>query len=116
MDSEKRRIIDLLRKNLVFTGKDLEEISDNFEQYREELQDLCSQINSHNLITEELSQLSSRSARLNYENYETYMAVHTNAIKISGSRAALRISGQKLSPDLDEEIEELLGKYLMMKF
>lgn len=116
MDSEKAKIIDLLRKNLVFKGQELDEISDNFDLYREELKKLCKEIDAHNRTTEELSKLSSKSARLNYENYETYMAVHTNAIKISGSRAALKIAGQRLTSELEKEIDDLLDKYLMMKF
>lgn len=64
----------------------------------------------------ELSRLSSEEARLNYESYETYMSVHANSIAISGHRGAIRISGQNLSRDIESEIEELLSKYIPIKF
>lgn len=116
MDSEVSKVIGLLEKNLILNSSEIEELAGNFEEYREEIESLLKELGKYNEAAEELSRLNSRSARLNYENYETYMAVHTNSIKISGSRSALKIAGQKLSRDIQNEIQDILDKYLMIKF
>lgn len=116
MDSETQHIFEILRKNLILDSYELAELEENLSEYRDEINSLISEFTKYSDANRELSRLSTRSARLNYENYETYMAVHTNSIKISGSRSALKIAGEKLSPEVVDEIENLLDKYLMIKF
>lgn len=116
MNSEDKNTVEVLRRNLILDRYELEELESNFESYREDISSLLEELHKYNEVNRELSQLSTRSARLNYENYETYMAVHSNSIKISGSRSALKIAGEKLSKDVVKEIDDLLDKYLMIKF
>lgn len=116
MDSEASDALEILGKNLILSKSELEKLAANYGDYREEVEALLAEFRKHKQASAELSSLNSRSARLNYELYETYMAVHTNSIKISGSRSALRIAGQRLSQETEIEIEEILEKYLMMKF
>ena len=116
MASEVERAIEFLRKNLRLESSDIEEIRDNFQDYAEEIYGLIAEFRNYKKAGEELGNLNSQAARLNYEMYEKFMAVHTNSIRISGSRSALKISGQKFSKDVEKTIEELLARYLMIEF
>lgn len=116
MKTDLRKNLETLSRNINLSVDELREIRDNYREYEEEVEKLVGQITRFSELKDELSGISTKIARLNYENYETYMAVHTNSIAISGHRAAIRISGQRLSKELEEDLEELLDKYLMMKF
>ncbi len=116
MRSENDKILNQLVKYVDLTPDQIQEIRDNFQLYERSILDLLAQASKYTKLKEDFSRLLSDEARLNYENYETYMAVHTNSIAISGHRAAIRISGQRLSKDIEIELEDLLSKYLMMKF
>lgn len=116
MESEPGYALKAISKAVSITPGEMAELRSNFELYSEEIKDLLREMAEYNKVKEELGQLNSRSARLNYENYETYMAVHTNSIKISGSRAALKLGGLTLSEEIENEIEDLLSKYLMIRF
>lgn len=116
MGTEAARRLDLLSKHLVLSSEELKEIMDNYSYYETAVEELLGRIARHTELKDELSSLSAKIARLNYENYETYMAIHTNSIAISGHRAAIKISGQRLSKDVEEDLTDLLAKYLMLKF
>ncbi len=116
MASEVDRAIGFLKKNLRLESSDIEEIRANFQDYSEEITNLMVEFRNYKKAGEELGNLNSQAARLNYELYEKFMAVHTNSIRISGSRSALRIAGQKFSKDVEKTIEELLARYLMIEF
>lgn len=116
MASDIDKSIDFLRKNLRLDDNQLEEISANFEEYSKEISGLMEEFQKYKKAGEELGNLNSEAARLNYLLYETYMAVHTNSIRISGSRSAHRIAGNRFSKDVEETIQELLSRYLMIKF
>lgn len=116
MQSDMDRIMGELVRYVYLTSDELKEIRGNFPIYENSVLKLIDQAYKYNKLKEEFSKLSSEEAKLNYENYETFMAVHTNSIAISGHRAAIRISGQRLSKEIENDLEELLSKYLMMKF
>lgn len=105
-----------LRSHITITEDELQEIRENFQSYEGAIRELLNHVSKYNTLKWELSKISTDIARLNYENYETYMAVHTNSIALSGYRAAIRISGQRLSREVESDLEDLLSKYLMMKF
>ncbi len=116
MASELDAAAEFLKKNLGLENDQLAEIVENFQDYREQIADLREEFRNYKKAGEELGNLNSQEARLNYEMYETFMAVHTNSIRISGSRSALKIAGQTFSKDIEKTIEELLAKYLMIEF
>lgn len=116
MASDIDKAIGFLSKNLRLEGDDIEEIRAKFPDYSKEITDLMEEFRNYKRAGQELGNLNSQAARLNYELYEKFMAVHTNSIRISGSRSALRISGQTFSKEIEKTIEELLAKYLMIDF
>ncbi len=116
MDSERIRVLELIKNNLNLNSHEFKEITENFDAYDAEIADLAREIEEYKKIALEMGKLSSLSARLNYETYETYMAVHTNTIKISGEKAVIKISGQELSKEVKSEIDDLMEKYLMIRF
>lgn len=116
MASEVDRAIEFLRKNLRLESNDIEEIRSNFLDYSEEISGLMMEFRNYKKAGEELGNLNSQAARLNYELYEKFMAVHTNSIRISGSRSALKIAGKRFSKDVEKTIGELLARYLMIEF
>ncbi len=116
METDIGPALEKVGRHVKLTPHELQEIRDNFQFYGSTINDLLKYISRYEQLKQELSKLSSEIAKLNFENYETYMAVHTNSIAISGHRAAIKISGQRLSKELERELEDILAKYLMMKF
>ncbi len=116
MKLEISEIVAELCRHLNLSPEEIKEIRDNFSLYEVAIDGLLKVASIHASLKWELSRLSSEEARINYESYETFMAVHSNSVAISGNRGAIRLSGQSLSSDIESEIEELLAKYLLIKF
>lgn len=116
METDIGPALEIVGRHVKLTPVELKEVRENFPFYERTISELVRYASRYEQLKEELSKLSSEIAKLNFENYETYMAVHTNSIAISGHRAAIRISGQRISKEVEKELEDLLAKYLMMKF
>lgn len=116
MTAEFPKSMDLLKQELTLSREELEELENNYAEYRELAENLVEEIMAFRRLKRESGDLDARSARLNYENYETFMAIHTNAIAISGIRAALKLKRKEVPDGLQDEVEDILSKYLLITF
>ena len=116
MDPDINKILGELARHLNLSPEEIKEIRDNFPLYEVAIDGLLKVASINASLKGELSRLSSEEARINYESYETFMAVHSNSVAISGNRGAIRLRGQDLSSDIESEIDELLARYLLIKF
>lgn len=105
----------MLRDEISLTAKEWAELEKNSTEYSETVDQLLKEIEHSNRLRNQNSRLDTRSAALNYEIYETYMAIHTNAIKISGQRALFKLKDLELLGDLKKEVDDLLEKYLIIQ-
>ncbi len=116
MEPEISKILGELCRHINLSSEEMTEIRENFSLYEVAIDGLLKVASKNASLIGELSKLSSEEARINYELYETFMAVHSNSVAISGNRGAMRLSGQNLSSDVESVIEGLLARYLMIKF
>ena len=116
MDPDINKILGELARHLNLSPEEIKEIRDNFPLYEVAIDGLLKLASINASLKGELSRLSSEEARINYESYETFMAVHSNSVAISGNRGAIRLRGQNLSSHIESEIDELLARYLLIKF
>lgn len=102
----------LLAEN--FSDEDVQEIISNFDHYGPVIDELKKVSEEYGEKTSAMTSLNSQYARLNYEIYEKFMAVHVNAIKISSKKSEVSLLGLTTPRHLAEKVETILEKYLLI--
>lgn len=68
----------------------------------------------NNRLQGEINKLSGESASLNFETYETYMALHASAVRLGATLSSVKLNGVRVDPDMEIEIDKLLDRYIML--
>ena len=97
-----------------FSDKETGIIRQSYAEYEDLLKELEAQIELHNRLREKLNDLHTKYARYSYELYETYMAVHINAISISARRGELSLMGKEIPKAIQEDMDSLLDQYTII--
>lgn len=115
MSQKQDELISTLEKTTNLTVLELQEIRNNREDYmgNPHVREIIELSGRFTEIQEDLGELDTLRARKNFESYEKYMAVHTNAIALTGIRAKLALLERKLPENLSEEAEYFVKKYLL---
>lgn len=104
-----------LSRICALTREEITYIENNFEQYEDLIDELEKEYDNYRENLKEKSFLQGKMASINYNSYEEFMRVHSNAIKISAMIAELEMSGLMRRDKLDREVKELLDKYLLLR-
>lgn len=114
MDPDFLEEISLLLRSVSLTEEEKLELESNYPDYSEMIQQLLLEIKANNRIQGELNRLRGESASLNYETYETYMALHTSAVRLGGTLSSVKMAGLAVDHNMKEDIERILKRYIIL--
>jgi len=107
--------LDNIRRICPLTVDEVKEIENNFEEYRETIEELESEYSNYVENLRDKTFIQGKIASINYSSYEEYMKIHANVIKISALLSDLQMMGRLEKEKVDRKIKNLLNKYLILK-
>jgi chromosome segregation ATPase len=106
--------IEFLRQRIYLNEEDISEISDPAYELTDAIDDLRYEVSRYDKTRAKISNLAAREASINYDLYKKSQILKTESIRLNALKTDLKMKGKNIIPEVEEEIEGLLRKYLGM--
>lgn len=108
-------IVDELEKILDLSESEKKIFRDNYFEYEDTIMELITVYRRYVSLLSEKSRLHTNMARYNFDIYETWMAVHKNAISLSSYRAEANLRNLKVESSIWDRLNEIIEEYVLIE-
>ena len=106
--------IEFLRQRIYLDEEDISELSDRAHEFTDAIDNLRYEVSRYDKTRAKISKLAAREASINYDLYKKSQILKTESIRLNALKTDLKMKGKNIIPEVEEEIEGLLRKYLGM--
>jgi hypothetical protein len=114
MNDKLDRDVEFLRKHIVLDEPDISELEDLDIRLADAIDNLWYEVSIYNKTREKFSNLAAREASINYDLYKKLQILKIESIRLNALKTGLKMKGKDIPPEIEEEIEDLLRKYLWL--
>jgi hypothetical protein len=112
MKENLNRDVEFLRQHIDLDEAYISELVDPDVELTEAIDNLRYEVSRYDKTRTKISNLATREASINYDLYKKLQILKTESIRLNAIKTGLKMRGVDILPEIEEEIEELLRKYL----